>query len=577
MGTRDFLFFGHRTSGKSTLARELSQRGWEVQDVDQIIEQRLGKTCAQIIAENEPFFRRTEVEITQALSLDTTTRPRIIVCGGGLETFPERPVGVWISRDGWEESASLERSRLRPEDSFEREVEWMKLTREPRYRHAADIRFHIPRGRTIARCADELEDLLRWLDGPSPTIASKTYMVLPKSEDLKRAEARVVRLGLAGLEVRSDCAEDARPSVPVLASLRTYTPDWLREFPNATWDIDIEFLDAAIISGIFELKPRRLVLSAHPDSVADFAHLKAARTRLPLAWREHSELKFAPKCTVEDALPLPNAETFIPQGKEMAWMRHVLCQTNTLNYLPLGLAEHHGGLASLPPLDLQDWLPFWGLDSTASYDALLGFPSIQSQGDWWHQRASQKEERKRGYLKIPCAPEMFAKTLSTLLKLGIQNLSITSPLKALAGDVCHSSDPLNTMRWDASNQTWEGIDTDATGMRAALQTSSTYCQNRPRHAVIVGSGAVTPAIKRVLTENQWSFDEVTGRSNEAIPAATLLINATGRGITRPHTAHVQLDLHYTAVEPSSAPVHLNGDVFFEAQAAEQRIFWFQGV
>lgn len=577
MGTRDFLFFGHRTSGKSTLARELKDRGWEVLDIDQLIEERFNTTCADLIAQDEVNFRKIEVQITHALSDDTHESPRIIVCGGGLESFPNRPIGVWISRDGWEQSASEQRSRLRPDWPFEREIEWMKQTREPRFQKAADLHLHIPRGRGVNRCADELEDLMRWIDGPSPVVAPRSYMVLPEASLLERAEARVQRLGLAGLEIRSDLAPNARPKVPTLASLRTEDASWLLEFPNSPWDIDVEFLDEVLNAKVFDLEPRRLILSAHPNSMSDFAYLQDAQKRLPKLWQPLTELKFAPQCELDEILPLPSAETFIPQGKNLAWIRHVLCQKNRVNYLPLGLAEHHGGTVALPPLDLQDWLAFWSLAPAASYDALLGEPVIQSQGDWWHRRASIAEGQNRGYLKIPCTPEAFLNTLNILRELGIHNLSITSPLKALAGDVCGHDTPLNTMRWDKNGHKWTGMDTDAAGMRAALLQAGSHCEGQPRHAVILGTGAVTPAIQRALTDANWSFEEVPGRSQDSIPKATLLINATGRPVCRPHQSIIQLDLHYSSVEPSSAPVHLNGDVFFAAQAAEQRLFWFQGV
>lgn len=81
---------GFMGSGKSTIGRRLAERlGWRFVDLDNLIEQRDGRTVARIFAESgEPAFRAME---TEAL-LSSLRESRVIVAlgGGALETPANR-------------------------------------------------------------------------------------------------------------------------------------------------------------------------------------------------------------------------------------------------------------------------------------------------------------------------------------------------------------------------------------------------------------------------------------------------------------------------------------------------------
>lgn len=77
---------GFMGSGKSTIGRGLAERlGWRFLDLDSVIEERDGRTVAQIFAESgEPFFRAKETEAL--LSLLPQSRLVVALGGGALET-----------------------------------------------------------------------------------------------------------------------------------------------------------------------------------------------------------------------------------------------------------------------------------------------------------------------------------------------------------------------------------------------------------------------------------------------------------------------------------------------------------
>ena len=166
----DILLIGHRGSGKSTLGHAAAALlGAQHIDLDAHIEATTGLTPAQHIAADMAAFRALEQETlahlllqNDALREELGDELRVISPGAGLQTLPGWALIVWIWRDGWEDTARDHRARLRPELSWDEEVAWMRATREPRWAEAAHLRLDISRGRSIARAARQLADLIRW-------------------------------------------------------------------------------------------------------------------------------------------------------------------------------------------------------------------------------------------------------------------------------------------------------------------------------------------------------------------------------------------------------------------------------
>jgi shikimate kinase len=89
---------GFMGSGKTTVARALARRlGWQVEDIDELIEARERRLVADIFAKSgEPYFRRLEREIVHLL---LPLRHVVVATGGG--TFVDADNRAVMLRDGF--------------------------------------------------------------------------------------------------------------------------------------------------------------------------------------------------------------------------------------------------------------------------------------------------------------------------------------------------------------------------------------------------------------------------------------------------------------------------------------------
>jgi shikimate kinase len=638
IGHIDHIYLvGHRGTGKTTTAKLAAERlGLEAIDLDQAIESGEGKSCAAIIAGSEERFRQLERDYLARITAEPADKPRIVALGGGFHPVPTDGVCIWLHRDGWREGAA-ERARLRPGQALSAEVAWMIDEREPRWEQAAHLRLDIPRGRPPERVARDLATYIGWLLelGDSPW-AAKTWVVPAGEVQLDRA-ARDARLfGFAGVEIRSDVVQkrlltqrtqrtqrgknlksslcvlgDLRVEKSrqpgVLASLRTPEPEWLTGVEASAFDVDVAFVDQVLAAGCLdELEPRRLIVSAHPPRTDDGSdvELVAAAERLAdehPAWAGDLVLKWAPAVSGYAELldALDRAEqlrergfelTFLPQGARFGWCRPPLLRQNATNYVPVGLGPHrrkHTDNAVKTPLDLQDWLPHLAGPPPERFEGLVGEPVRASQGDLWHRRAAREEGQPSSYVKIPLGRERSSEELDRLLeaceRLDVGALSVTSPLKQAIVDArCVDGDgAVNTLRSFKPGR-WQATDTDQAGMRATLRAAEARGVE-PGSIAVIGRGGVSPAVLRAIDASDWRLvHHASGRKGwtaEAPGEVVLVVNAAGDSDSvyqKPPTCKVWVDLHYSGVRrpPEGVEVHLNGDVFFDAQAVAQRAWWW---
>ena len=616
------VLIGHRGSGKSTLGPLVSallQRPFF--DLDDEIRLRSGLTFAA----DRHQFRRAE-QIILADLCDTSPAP-IIACGAGVHPVDERAFVVWLDRQNWRDAvADSNRPRVRPDLSESEEWHWMEQTRPPRWRRAAHLRLPIPRGRTPQRSARDLATLLRWAatSAGSP-LTQKTWLVPTSCDDLLRAQRDVRRLGFAGVELRSDVF-DGRPAdadtTGFIASLRHPDATWLADFSDAcAWDVDVHYvskLDADLAATV----PERVILSSHPaqicsETVQQLLDARRALCKTLEMPEERVELKLAPSIrgfdeldTLLELLPrlrnlAPNS-TALPTSRDFAWMRPILAADNATNYLPVGLRSRTPDHPT--PTDFNEFLPHLAGPPPTHFDALVGHPVHQSQGALWHRRRSmgapnpsplggkwpkaQSSRRSMGahsYLLIPVAQAMLDRSLQTLENLPIRGLSVTSPLKREAAqcprvDAPQDLSALNTLRRAPGNaeRPWTGTDTDVRGMSECLEFFESH-DIGPGRAVVFGRGGASHAILRALEDRRWELTaHISAREGWQphhldLEPVDLIVHAAGPHIKRNEftpKCRAWLDLHYTDVaEPPPETLHLQGDLFFEAQAEAQRRFW----
>ena len=98
MRTDKVYLVGFMAAGKTTVARALARRlDWRVEDVDDRIEAREGRTVASIFArEGEPYFRAVE----RAVLVDLLPLRHLVVATGG-GTFVDAENRAAINRDGF--------------------------------------------------------------------------------------------------------------------------------------------------------------------------------------------------------------------------------------------------------------------------------------------------------------------------------------------------------------------------------------------------------------------------------------------------------------------------------------------
>ena len=159
---------GYRATGKTTIVKHLADRlGWQWIDADVEIERRVGKSIAQIFAdEGEPAFRDLEAEVVA----DLAARDRwVLALGGGavLREDNRRAIAdggtvVWLTasaetiyaRMTGDDTTAGRRPNLTASGGLT-EIQELLAFREPIYRQSADVQVDTE-NKTPEEIADEI-------------------------------------------------------------------------------------------------------------------------------------------------------------------------------------------------------------------------------------------------------------------------------------------------------------------------------------------------------------------------------------------------------------------------------------
>ncbi len=117
---RNIYLVGFMGTGKTTIGRELARfMGRKFVDMDQVLEERLGKSISKVFEEEgEEFFRQKELELARELSQQTN---RVVATGGGAilndeirNLFADTGLIICLMADKKELINRLLRSNKRP-------------------------------------------------------------------------------------------------------------------------------------------------------------------------------------------------------------------------------------------------------------------------------------------------------------------------------------------------------------------------------------------------------------------------------------------------------------------------------
>lgn len=148
---KNIVLIGFMGSGKSTVGRELHKRlGYPLTDMDQLIEETMGKKITEIFKEEgESAFRDFETLQLMEIAKQTDTR-HIISTGGGIVVRPGnrqllRQLGyvVWLHAPQDEIFRRTSRSNDRPllnQPDAKARIASMMAEREPWYRATAHLK-----------------------------------------------------------------------------------------------------------------------------------------------------------------------------------------------------------------------------------------------------------------------------------------------------------------------------------------------------------------------------------------------------------------------------------------------------
>ncbi len=588
-----WVLVGHRGSGKTKLGSQTAVvLNRPFFDLDQTIAKSTGRSPEDWIQESEKKFRELEIETLKNISQD----PCIISPGGGVQDIPNEMAAIWVFREGWEKVAMRSRKRLRPEWSFEEEIQWMKDTREPRYVAWADAKFDIPADERLEVSVTRLVELIQVLEVSfGSRLIQKSWWV----GDPKRIDRQLIRtkqIQAKGVEVRTDIFDREKFAnlkmnpQDVLFSVRTKQERPLaHEFRFV--DVDQKWARQTSVS-----PECNLTYSTHPnsfkppdfdqsmDSAGDRVGDRVKWAPAPQAFEDLNDyLKWGSELRKDY-----KEVTILPQGQRWAWLRVIeAVQLNQWNYVSGNALPHEAGS---PPW--QIWALYSHATPKARIFGLIGDPVEQSPGHLFHNSFFRKKGTDAIYVKIPVPKNELEDALLILPKIGFKGLSVTAPHKrevirctnVETDDLAKRMNSANTL-FLAENGKWLATNKDIDGMRATLHELQGKLGGRfekVRHVLVIGKGGVSPAVLEALKEfPTLEYQHVGFRELQENPVTwdskwDMVINSSGQSVQAPEGKKVPIwiDLrHSPLAQNGGGQMFISGDTFYRVQAIEQLKVW----
>jgi shikimate 5-dehydrogenase len=565
------LLIGHRGVGKTTFLRGLeawSRAHGEVRafyDLDHEIEQRSGKTIAQLIAAGESEFRTLEHKILIEL-VRSTPLPTVIAVGAGFEEpLPPEAHVLWMRRaTDAHGRCFLNRPRLDPALSPLSEYMERFAVRERRFQDWAHEELLLPEG---------YESGLESLFFANPSFAPFALTLLP--ENFRAWDAFFAKRrdwNVRWWEIRDDLLTEeqiarALSSLPrerVLFSRRKPGP-----LPEGRADWALELGPPPASPHVISLHERAEDFTATLARLGSFAS-QAEILKLAVEVKDFFELEAGHRWWMQD----PVRRSFLPRSHDgrWRWYRSLFGPRMPLHFL----REGTGSAPDQPPL----WQALLQPTFRDHFAAVLGSPVEHSRTPMEQRRFFADHGWPVVAVDVPEAE--FSAATRFLVHLGLRAAAVTAPLKKLAW-ACSDRVSSEARQMQAANTlSWAGgrvhaHNTDVLALAQCRARLPSY-----KNVWLWGGGGVKSSVLSVWPE----AIEISARQGEPSASAPpdVLIWATGRHrhFRWPATGvrpQLVFDLNYGEDSPGlewavreNLP-YQSGLTMFKLQAAFQREFW----
>jgi shikimate kinase len=459
---------GHRAAGKTRLLPKVARLlGREAFELDEVLARGAGRPLKEWLAEDEPGFRRAEVETFRSLPPGGV----VAVGGGFLSLHPRALRGavvvlVPVSFETYGERLRRDRSRprLRPHLTLEEELEQVYAEREALHRATPTLSM--------------VDFALRGARGLRP----RRVVTLPPGQPPGPYAALAAAAGADLLEVRTDLAPPDLDLAPAAAHLPLIVSQRTDEVPEAwvalahlvdrplerggqgafvSFHAEAPLLPAAALALWEHLAPGGLVKHIEPMGTPAQA-MRLAETREGLAARFGAD-----------------RVTVLPMGPLALPFRAVLARRNALDFVALdGSWSAAGGQRLLADAVREQRRPP-GPDPERRRLGILGHGLAASRSPRIHRAPFDR-------LDLP--PDADLAALLPALRPHYAGFAVTNPFKkAAARAVGARRDAVNTLVRAAEG--WTSDSTDVEGARAALERLGA------RSVTVLGDGGVGEALR----------------------------------------------------------------------------------
>lgn len=585
------ILIGHRGTGKTSLLRRLELYFPQDQffDLDQYIENKSRKTISEIFHDQgEDQFRNLERKYFHEIESHQHQNVWLSVGAGfDLSLINDHHFVIWVQRESDHEGRIfLNRPRLAHGISALEESKQKYQERDLSYESRADYIYHMPEGAVLGGLAFQLVEKKLFDDSKikSHGIYTPEAEVFKRELRLKYFFEFIERSG-SYIEIRDDILslEDIKKVLTsinhqrviysfrdedrVLGSLLLLKT---QKIEMVDWDQKL----GLIPQDILDLKARGhvqdLILSDHTSTYDQFVEIKHNNKWYDL-------IKYAPLINslaeLEKLHPLKSQVNLLPMSTDGRWAWYRLLNHDQ----PLKYVKWWKGTA----LDQPSMIEFLMTEnlSTRQFAAVVGSPINRSYSPLFHYEFFT--QKKMMYLRIKLKSNELQQSENFLVSLGLKFVSVTSPLKEEAAQLCDASEPLNTLFHE--NQ-WLGTLTDHLGFAELIKNVSIA-----NGVVIWGGGGVLKSLQHVIPQAiLYSSRDGTARN----PAQA---QADFKGVVvwaAPDDPRGQypparwkplavIDINYFESSPgleyasSQGIPYISGLEMFKTQALEQQKFWKQ--